>query len=133
MFSPKDDRDYSIYEDPVLTSYSNCLRKDLMCAWVRKKRIDTEPQKPHIFSNFSKELWVFWYGNDDPISRQCLISNELQDTTSGNWKLGLSYEIRCILFKALHNVIERYLLNKGHTRLGKWFLQPCSSQSLRDK
>lgn len=80
-----------------------------MCAWVRRRRVDTEPHKPDIYSNFSKELWVFWYGSDDPCtrSRDRLISSDLEESSSGNWGNGLTYKTRCILFKALHNVIER--------------------------
>lgn len=82
-----------------------------MCAWVRQKRMDSEPHKPDVYSNFVKELWVFWYGNDDPCAkRDHLISSDLEETSSGNWRNGLSYKTRCVLFKALHNVIERYVL-----------------------
>ncbi|KAK3084678.1 hypothetical protein FSP39_017312 [Pinctada imbricata] len=37
---------------------------------------------------------------------------------------GISYECRTLLFKALHNLIERCLLTKGFVRLGRWFVQP---------
>ncbi|KAL3227709.1 hypothetical protein MRX96_003676 [Rhipicephalus microplus] len=37
------------------------------------------------------------------------------------------YECRSLLFKALHNLIQRCLLSRGFTRMGKWFLQPCDS------
>jgi hypothetical protein len=37
---------------------------------------------------------------------------------------GLPYECRSMLFKALHNLIERSLLAKGYARLGKWFVMP---------
>ncbi|VDM19923.1 unnamed protein product [Hydatigera taeniaeformis] len=60
VYSLREDRNYSIYDDPLLSAYNNCLRENLMCAWVRRKRVDTEPHKPDVFSNFSKELWVFW-------------------------------------------------------------------------
>ncbi|VDO12855.1 unnamed protein product [Rodentolepis nana] len=95
--------------------------------------MDSEPHKPEIYSNFVKELWVFWYGNEDCLKKDHLISPDLEITSSGTWKQGLSYNTRCILFKALHNLIERYLLAKGYVRLFKSFLQPCNSQSIRDK
>lgn len=30
------------------------------------------------------------------------------DSEQGSWESGLSYECRSLLFKALHNLIERY-------------------------
>ncbi|EFN73674.1 Mediator of RNA polymerase II transcription subunit 13, partial [Camponotus floridanus] len=56
----------------------------------------------------------------------------------GSWESGLSYECRSLLFKALHNLIERCLLSRDFVRLGKWFVQPyngyekhrCSSSHL---
>ncbi len=37
---------------------------------------------------------------------------------------GLPYETRSMLFKALHNLIEKSLIQKGYARLGKWFVTP---------
>jgi len=34
------------------------------------------------------------------------------DGEQGSWESGLSYECRSLLFKALHNLIERYHLKK---------------------
>lgn len=47
------------------------------------------------------------------------------DCEQGSWESGLSYECRSLLFKALHNLIERCLLSRDFIRLGKWFVQPC--------
>nr|VZI04442.1 unnamed protein product [Spirometra erinaceieuropaei] len=129
----KEEKTYDMYEDPILSSYSNCLKQNLMCAWVRTKKENSEPQKPYLFSNFTRELWVFWYGSGDTVSWESCISHGLERVSDGNWKKGLSYETRCILFKALHNVLERCLLSKGFIRLGLWFLQPCNSLYNRDK
>ena len=46
------------------------------------------------------------------------------DSEQGSWESGLSYECRSLLFKALHNLIERCLLSRDFIRLGKWFVQP---------
>ncbi|CAH0563743.1 unnamed protein product, partial [Brassicogethes aeneus] len=46
------------------------------------------------------------------------------DSDQGSWESGLSYECRSLLFKALHNLIERCLLSRDFIRLGKWFVQP---------
>uniref|UniRef100_A0A6P7FLV9 Mediator of RNA polymerase II transcription subunit 13 n=1 Tax=Diabrotica virgifera virgifera TaxID=50390 RepID=A0A6P7FLV9_DIAVI len=45
----------------------------------------------------------------------------------GSWESGLSYECRSLLFKALHNLIERCLLSRDFIRIGKWFVQPCGA------
>ncbi|KAJ8953884.1 hypothetical protein NQ318_019124 [Aromia moschata] len=49
------------------------------------------------------------------------------DCEQGSWESGLSYECRSLLFKALHNLIERCLLSRDFIRLGKWFVQPCDA------
>ncbi|KAK2588519.1 hypothetical protein KPH14_006300 [Odynerus spinipes] len=99
-------------EDPVLSSFSRCLA--------------------------AKELWIFWYGEEPDLSG--LVSPELIacESEQGSWESGLSYECRSLLFKALHNLIERCLLSRDFVRLGKWFVQPydgfekhrCSSSHL---
>ena len=46
----------------------------------------------------------------------------------GSWENGLSYEGRGLLFKALHNLIERSLLSRDVVlRLGRWFVQSCKA------
>lgn len=102
--------------EPVLSSFAKCLAADLLCVWRRVAR----PELPH-----RRELWVFWYGEEPDLAG--LVSPELNDTEQGSWENGLSYECRSLLFKALHNLIQRCLLSRGFTRLGKWFLQPCDT------
>lgn len=48
----------------------------------------------------------------------------ITESEQGSWESGLSYECRSLLFKALHNLIERCLLSRDFVRLGKWFVQP---------
>ena len=64
-----------------------------------------------------------------------MVSKKLEEKEIGSWdkqdnSAGLTYECRIMLFKALHNMIEKSLLQKGFTRLSKWFLmayeQPTS-------
>lgn len=102
--------------EPVLSSFAKCLAADLLCVWRRVAR----PELPH-----RRELWVFWYGEDPDLGG--LVAPELSDTEQGCWETGLSYECRSLLFKALHNLIQRCLLSRGFTRLGRWFLQPCDT------
>ncbi|XP_009952813.1 PREDICTED: mediator of RNA polymerase II transcription subunit 13-like, partial [Leptosomus discolor] len=42
----------------------------------------------------------------------------------GLWENGLSYECRTLLFKAIHNLLERCLMDKNFVRIGKWFIRP---------
>uniref|UniRef100_A0A8C4WU81 Mediator of RNA polymerase II transcription subunit 13 n=1 Tax=Eptatretus burgeri TaxID=7764 RepID=A0A8C4WU81_EPTBU len=42
----------------------------------------------------------------------------------GSWDGGLTYECRTLLFKAIHNLLERCLFNKKFVRIGKWFVKP---------
>lgn len=42
----------------------------------------------------------------------------------GEWESGLSYECRTLLFKAIHNLLERCLMNRSFVRIGKWFVKP---------
>ncbi|CAH1800949.1 unnamed protein product [Owenia fusiformis] len=117
-------------EDPVLKSYTRCLQSDILCVWRRGRKCASESQpKDH-----PKELWIFWYG-EEPSNVDNLIASQLKVLDQGSWEHGLSYECRCLLFKALHNLIERCLLTQGFVRLGRWFVQPYNnsqSQGNRD-
>jgi len=84
---------------------------------------------PALSLKASKELWIFWYGEEPDltglVSPQLLHNgkvklsfNKLSDSNlkkyvlftegdNGSWESGLSYECRSLLFKALHNLIER--------------------------
>ncbi|XP_065211027.1 mediator of RNA polymerase II transcription subunit 13 isoform X3 [Planococcus citri] len=135
-------------QDPVLSSYSRCLSNDILCVW---RRIGSPPNSqtpgvppggplfdplaglttmaapvaPTLSLTVAKELWIFWYGDEPSFSN--VISPELLTSNSGeqgSWESGLSYECRSLLFKALHNLIERCLLSHDFVRLGKWFVQP---------
>uniref|UniRef100_T1K940 Mediator of RNA polymerase II transcription subunit 13 n=1 Tax=Tetranychus urticae TaxID=32264 RepID=T1K940_TETUR len=102
-------------DDPVLKSFSKCLAAELLCVW---RRVANN-------KSYSKELWIFWYGEEPDVSK--LSPNELIEAEQGSWENGLSYECRTLLFKAFHNLIERCLLSRGFARIGKWFLQPFES------
>nr|XP_018902480.1 PREDICTED: mediator of RNA polymerase II transcription subunit 13 isoform X2 [Bemisia tabaci] len=132
-------------QDPVLASFSKCLAADILCVW---RRVGAQQQTPvgvgpgpgGLFDPIglphsrtvapplsllaAKELWIFWYGEEPDLSG--LVAPELLSTEGeqGSWESGLSYECRSLLFKALHNLIERCLLSRDFVRLGKWFVQP---------
>ncbi|KAJ8280824.1 hypothetical protein GJAV_G00059490 [Gymnothorax javanicus] len=97
-------------EDPILSSFSRCLRSDVLSVWRRH-------QTPG-----RRELWLFWWGDDPNFAE--LIHHELIGEDDGVWESGLTYECRTLLFKAIHNLLERCLMNRGFARIGKWFVRP---------
>ncbi|XP_058124920.1 mediator of RNA polymerase II transcription subunit 13 [Anopheles coustani] len=139
-------------DDPVVRSYAKCLAVDILCVWRRvvapKPKPKPEPDPSSMFDmsipgtgsggsvvhpplslTAAKELWIFWYGEEpdltDLVAPELLNSSEAGD--KGSWENGLSYECRSLLFKALHNVIERCLLSRDVVRIGRWFVQPSSN------
>ncbi|ESO97898.1 hypothetical protein LOTGIDRAFT_153005 [Lottia gigantea] len=124
--------------DPVLVAYSKCIRSDILCVWrrvpVAPRMSDGHPGHPghhHGIDHMSygKELWIFWYGDEPKVLAEFL-KHGLHERDIGSWDKdkdkdsGLSYECRTLLFKALHNLIERCLLSKNFIRLGHWFVRP---------
>ncbi|KAK7490637.1 hypothetical protein BaRGS_00018054 [Batillaria attramentaria] len=124
-------------DDPVLVAYSRCIQNDILCVWRRVLK-NSELRAPTDQLSCSKELWVFWYG-DQPTILDNLLSSDptLKDIEHGTWDRdkdsGLSYECRTLLFKALHNLIERCLLSKNFMRLGKWFVMPHDHNASGDR
>ncbi|XP_061590092.1 mediator of RNA polymerase II transcription subunit 13-like isoform X2 [Cololabis saira] len=97
-------------DDPVLRSFMRCVQANLLCVWRRKIKPD------------AKELWIFWWGEEPNLSD--VIHRELEVAEEGFWECGLTYECRTLLFKAIHNLLERCLMDKGFVRIGKWFFKP---------
>uniref|UniRef100_A0A8C4EAE3 Mediator of RNA polymerase II transcription subunit 13 n=1 Tax=Dicentrarchus labrax TaxID=13489 RepID=A0A8C4EAE3_DICLA len=97
-------------DDPVLRSFMRCVQANLLCVWRRKIKPD------------AKDLWIFWWGEEPNLSD--VIHQELEVAEEGFWECGLSYECRTLLFKAIHNLLERCLMDKGFVRIGKWFFKP---------
>lgn len=137
---------------PATISYAKCLTADLLCVWrqepqkfqLRHQTTNNQDQQDqnHNSSNLppppppavnnrqqqtNYELWVFGYSNQFKL--EGIIGDDLIEVEDGSWDLGLSYECRTLLFKALHNSIERCLLSKGFTRVGRWFVQPSSDNT----
>uniref|UniRef100_A0A147A2N0 Mediator of RNA polymerase II transcription subunit 13 n=1 Tax=Fundulus heteroclitus TaxID=8078 RepID=A0A147A2N0_FUNHE len=97
-------------DDPVLRSFMHCVQANLLCVWRRKIKPD------------ARELWIFWWGEEPNLSK--VIHHELKVAEEGLWECGLSYECRTLLFKAIHNLLERCLTDKGFVRIGRWFFKP---------
>lgn len=71
-------------EDPVLRSYARCLAADILCVWRRvstrtSDMFDLGPpppsQPPPLSLAASKELWIFWYGEEPDLGE--LVAPEL--------------------------------------------------------
>lgn len=62
-------------EDPVLLSYTRCIKDDILCVW-RKVQKSSEQKPPDQLSS-SKELWIFWYG-DEPHKLKSLLHPDLK-------------------------------------------------------
>ncbi|MGH0159948.1 UNVERIFIED_CONTAM: hypothetical protein FKN15_046227 [Acipenser sinensis] len=97
-------------EDPILCSFSRCLKAEVLSVWRRHHT----PGR--------RELWLFWWGEDPNFAE--LVHHELSGEEDGVWESGLSYECRTLLFKAIHNLLERCLMNRSFVRIGKWFVKP---------
>lgn len=120
-------------DDPILSSFSKCINANLLCVWRRIRNTNSsslstntqdhphQQQQYRDLNYYTKELWIFWYG-DEPDLKD-LVTPNLKEGEQGSWESGLSYECRTLLFKALHNLIERCLLSKGYSRIGRWFFQ----------
>lgn len=140
-------------DDPILNAYSQCLARSVLCVWRRLPPSTNSQQQssstssnlgnyghPHhqpagggaklatadFKLNCEKELQVFWYG-DEPDWQQLAVGS-LTRSCDGSWETGIEYETRSLLFKALHNQIERCLLTGGYIRLGRWFVKPLNSE-----
>jgi mediator of RNA polymerase II transcription subunit 13 len=51
---------------------------------------------------------------DSVLSNFTKLSKIFAEYEIGSWETGLSYECRTLLFKALHNLIERYSYSSLH-------------------
>ncbi|XP_036384476.1 mediator of RNA polymerase II transcription subunit 13-like isoform X2 [Megalops cyprinoides] len=101
-------------DDPILRSFTRCVQANLLCVWRR----DVKPD--------AKELWIFWWGEEPNLAD--IIHRELEVEDEGLWESGLSYECRTLLFKAIHNLLERCLMDKDFVRIGRWFVKPYEEE-----
>ncbi|VDN08303.1 unnamed protein product [Thelazia callipaeda] len=113
----------SLEQDPILSAYAKCLQAGILCAWRRQPPQPSGTfaamQLPDYRIDVIKELWVFWYSQEEP---DCLAEytshlecrpftlSQCAEDGQGNWSIpGIQYETRTLFFKALHNLIERYV------------------------
>nr|XP_009860078.1 mediator of RNA polymerase II transcription subunit 13-like [Ciona intestinalis] len=117
-------------DDPVLAAFTKCLALDILAVW-RKSSKKSPMQHGLPQEGIERELWIFWWGeepNIDEISQQ----RGLNDIGRGSWDEGLTYECRTLLFKAIHNLVERCLLNENFVRIGRWFVKPLNKDNEED-
>ncbi|XP_028400914.1 mediator of RNA polymerase II transcription subunit 13-like isoform X2 [Dendronephthya gigantea] len=108
-------------EDPVLTSFANALKNNVLCSWRHSPPYTTPRLNQGLTcSESAKELWLFWYG-DDPRTID-IVDTSLKESDHGSWESNFPNEAKVLLFKALHNTLERHLLSRHYVRVGKWFV-----------
>ena len=115
-------------DDPVLSSYSKCLAKDILCVW---RRVASQPKNdldqsgvggmfdislggsggtlthPPLSLTAAKEMWIFWYGEEPDLSD--LVSPELLKSSgmyfNRNFYVNLIFII-IILLSTFNDIIK---------------------------
>ena len=111
------------------------FKKELWIFWFEKE----EP--PHLRNLISSDLIAIDSQTNELMQQQSHTTpNTQQQNANDIGKIlnkaayssqnGLPYESRSMLFKALHNLIEKSLLEKGYARLGKWFVMPYNLSNI---
>uniref|UniRef100_A0A0N5A6S5 Mediator of RNA polymerase II transcription subunit 13 n=18 Tax=Bilateria TaxID=33213 RepID=A0A0N5A6S5_PARTI len=79
------------------------------------------------------ESWVFWFDKKESKQLSSYTCDLLpKKENCGTYQNdGINYDIRCLLFRGLHNLIERSLFVLGQKRFGKWFVAMKSKEELR--
>ncbi|CAI8023038.1 Mediator of RNA polymerase II transcription subunit 13-like [Geodia barretti] len=106
-------------DDPVLKTYAQLLSEGYACAW-RRLSPSTDGQ-----TGEAKDLWLFYFTDQPDLSTK--LTAGLEEAERGNWKEEMTKESTTMLYRALHNLIERSLLSENFLPLGKWFARPDSS------
>uniref|UniRef100_A0A5S6Q3U5 Mediator of RNA polymerase II transcription subunit 13 n=1 Tax=Trichuris muris TaxID=70415 RepID=A0A5S6Q3U5_TRIMR len=118
-----------VADDPVLCAYGRCVTQGYLCVWRRSPPVHTS-NKIDLRLAAEKELWVFWYGDEPDWGLLCTSLTKIEESS---WEKGVEYETRTMLFKALHNQIDRILLNSGYLRFGKWYVHPLEYPRIKAK
>ena len=101
------------------------MKEGVLCTWRRQLDGAESGEK-----EFKKELWCFWWGErpavlewlDKEFDGQAGEECRWGENDRGEDNTGLDYQARSLLFKALHNAVERKLCQEGWTRLCRWFI-----------
>ncbi|CAF4957560.1 unnamed protein product [Pieris macdunnoughi] len=100
--------------DPVISSYARCLAGDILCVWRRvpaPQPLDLDmstpaPAPPPLSLRASKELWIFWYGEEPDLTG--LVASELLESRA-KWRED-GDKWRC----GWHTALSRTLIDTGH-------------------
>ena len=144
--SSSDSDDQESNDNLLELDNSMSLKKELWIFWYERE----EP--PNLRSLISPDLFVATdsatqsqnqnnssnnqnQGNNNNMSfnNQNMHSNQNITQLACSSNNGLPYESRSMLFKALHNLIEKSLIEKGYTRLGKWFVTPYNLKLVKKR
>uniref|UniRef100_A0A8R1E3Z6 Mediator of RNA polymerase II transcription subunit 13 n=1 Tax=Caenorhabditis japonica TaxID=281687 RepID=A0A8R1E3Z6_CAEJA len=130
---PNAPRGVPLTTDLVLKAYSKCVLDKILCTWRRKQLTASGNNEllplPHFSNDTPKELWVFWYDDEPEVLKQHTEELECDEEMSSAAQMNIvSYEVRTILFKALHVVLERDLTRDGFVRFGRWFTIPFDAR-----
>uniref|UniRef100_A0A0K0FDZ0 Mediator of RNA polymerase II transcription subunit 13 n=1 Tax=Strongyloides venezuelensis TaxID=75913 RepID=A0A0K0FDZ0_STRVS len=127
----------AIKADLVLKAYSLCISENYICLWRRipPDDFDNDYPKGEFTLRSAKELWVFWFDKKEPrnlASYTCdLVVRDEYDGDHQNQIDVVRYDIRCLLFRAIHNLIERSLFTMGQKRFGKWFVATGTKEEMK--
>jgi hypothetical protein len=102
-----------------LSPISSSVFLSYACAW-RRLSPSTDGQ-----TGEAKDLWLFYFTDQPDLSTK--LTAGLEEAERGNWKEEMTNESTTMLYRALHNLIERSLLSENFLPLGKWFARPDSS------
>lgn len=134
-FRPKPNapRGLPLISDPVLKAYSKCVSDGILSTWRRKPLPPTDNNEmlpaPYFSNDSAKELWIFWFDEEpEALAKHCECLESDEELSSGSQMNIVSYEVRTILFKALHIVLERDLTKDGFVRFGRWFTIPLAAR-----
>ncbi|CAL2032838.1 unnamed protein product [Caenorhabditis brenneri] len=134
-FRPKPNapRGLPLASDLILKAYSKCVLNEILATWRRKPLPPTDNTDmlpaPYFSNDSAKELWVFWFDEEpEELAKHCEGLESDEELSSANQMNIVSYEVRTILFKALHIVLERDLIKDGFVRFGRWFTVPLPAR-----
>ncbi|KAI6194899.1 Mediator of RNA polymerase II transcription subunit 13 [Aphelenchoides besseyi] len=130
--------DQGIDKDPILSAFAQCVKTNVLCTWRRRPHLETASTSSSIATiqlsvNTAKELWIFWYSNDEPeiikklLDSGLIVPDELDQDLAYD---SIKYETRTLYFKALHNQMERNMLKRGFVRFGRWFTRPLDESAV---
>ncbi|CAG4913236.1 unnamed protein product [Colias eurytheme] len=111
--------------DPVISSYARCLAGDILCVWRRvpaPQPLDFDmamPAPPPLSLRASKELWIFWYGEEPDLTG--LVAPELMESRKSqlHFPLMLMSELycRCITSRYAVNGETSYRSNNRYDQI----------------